>query len=123
VRSVVSGDESYAGAGGQPADGAALGVPASVSAEVRVSSLGAAGTVGVTSYDGKGRRLAQQHLDVTAAATAGLALPQGTRSVVLSDPSQGLVAGLVVTGSGGVGSAVFETPVQVARTPEVRPAG
>jgi hypothetical protein len=88
-----------------------------------VSSTGPKGAITVTAYDVKGRSLARKRLAVAAGTSAGVDLPQGTRSVQVRDASVGLVAGLALTGPGGIASAVFETPVQAARTPEVRPAG
>ena len=76
----------------------------------------------VTAYDASGKTLVERKVDVAAETTSGLALPDGTRAVRLTDTSTGLVAGLVLTRDKGVASAVFETPVQAARTPEVRPA-
>jgi hypothetical protein len=123
VRAYADGDEAYAGAAGAPADGATLAVPEGTTGQVRVSSTGPKGAITVTAYDVKGRSLARKRLAVAAGTSAGVDLPQGTRSVQVRDASVGLVAGLALTGPGGIASAVFETPVQAARTPEVRPAG
>ena len=128
VRSVVAGDEAYAGAAGPVADGSALGVPDAVKAELRVSATGSAGVVQVLSFGPDGKRLDARRVSVKEAATVGHPLPKGTRHVVLRSAAAGLVAGLVVTadagpggGSGkGVGSAVFEAAARAARTPEVR---
>ena len=124
VRSIVAGDETYAGAAGPVADGSALGVPDGVEAELRVSATGAAGLLQVLSFDRTGKRLAAKRVSVKEAVTVGYALPKGTRHVVLRSADAGLVAGLVVTADRGkdkgVGSAVFEAAARAARTPEVR---
>ena len=124
VRSIGAGDEAYAGAADVPAEGAVLGVPSGVTGEVRVSSRTAAGSLTVTSYGEKGGRLGTTTVKVPAGATAGTALPRGTRSVVLGSPSPGVVAaGLVLTGRTGIGSAVFASPVESVKVPQVRPGG
>ncbi|MEO5653161.1 MAG: DUF5719 family protein [Marmoricola sp.] len=124
VRSIVAGDEAYAGAAGAVADGSALGVPEGVEAELRVSATGAAGVVEVLSFDRTGKRLETKRVSVKQAATAGYSLPGGTRHIVLRSATQGLVAGVVVTvdrgSEKGVGSAVFDAAARTARTPEVR---
>ncbi len=121
VRSVASGDEAYAGAAGLLGDGAALGVPEGVKAELRVSASAAAGSVEVLAFDRGGKRLVVKRLAVKEAATVGYALPKGTRHVVLRSATTGLLAGLVVSADKGLGSAVFEAAARAARTPEVRP--
>ncbi len=121
VRSQVGGDVSYAGAGSPSAAGSALGVPEGLRAELRLSSVGAAGAVEVASYAASGKQLDAAKVNVGAGSTAGVRLPKGTLHVVLASTSQDVVAGLVVTGAKGVGSAVFEAAVEAARTPEVRP--
>lgn len=121
VRSELGGDEAYAGNAGPVAAGSALGVPADVKAELRLSSTGAAGTATVAAYDARGKQLASRDVEVAAATTVGLALPAGTRHVVLVATSRDLVGGLVLEAGTGLGSAVFEEAVKAARTPAVRP--
>ncbi len=121
IRSVVGGDEVYAGAAGLPADGAALGVPADVAARLIVSSTGAAGTARIVTFAASGKRLGSEDVTVAATTTVSVDLPKGARQVVFSSGSPDVVAALVVAGSPGIGAAVFDAAVRAARTPEVRP--
>jgi hypothetical protein len=121
VRSFVDGDVTHAGAPVRSADGAVLGVPARTRAELRLSSPRAAGRVRVTPYTAAGRALRTRTVSIDAGSTAGLPLPARARSVALRASSPRIVAGLVLTATRGVGSAVFEAAQEAARSPAVRP--
>lgn len=122
VRSSVDGDLTHAGAAARTADAAVLGIPERTRAELRVSSPEVEGRVRVTPYTASGRALRTRTVSIDAGSTAGLRMPARARSVALRTSSPRIAAGLVLTSSVGVASAVFEAAQEASRAPGVRQA-
>ena len=120
IRTIRGGDTAFATGVLLLRDSTSFAVPQG-SGRLVLSSLGQAGSAQVTGYDGRGRKLLSQTVQVAAASSKGVKLPSGIRYLQVVADKPALVAGFGFSHKKGIASAGVAPAIRSTRLPAVRP--
>lgn len=121
VRSVVGGDESYAGVAEKLAGSSVIAVPAGVKAGIRMTALKGEGSATVAAFSAAGKKLGESVVKLGAGTSGGAAVPVGAAYVVVTPSGKSSVAAaLVASTPSGIASAIVQPAIRALRLPAVR---